>query len=60
MLARFEPPFVADEEAMRQEAARRIEAQIAGTSLEPEPPDGRRKVRCASRPLLKQTTQPGV
>ena len=45
MLAQFEAPFIADEESMRREAAQRIGAQIASTSLEPEPPDGRKKVR---------------
>lgn len=44
VLGQFEAPFVADEEAMRKEAAHQIEAQIASTSLEPEPPDSKKKV----------------
>ena len=43
VLAQFEAPFMADEESMHREAASQIEAQIASTSLEAEPPDGRNK-----------------
>ena len=35
---------MADADAMKREAARHIEAQIASTSLDPEPPDNRKKV----------------
>ena len=44
VLAQFKAPFMADEESMHREAASQIEAQIASTSLEAEPPDGRKKV----------------